>query len=107
MKTIRFERQGSIGHIVLANPPYNRLDLQFSHCLRDAVHEASSSDIRALGVSSEGEDFSFGGEVREWPGEHIDWFRTFGADVKGSYRALEVFCRPPVPGVRWLAFGGG
>ena len=62
MKTIRFERQGSIGRIVLANPPYNRLDLQFSHCLRDAVHEASSSDIRALVVSSEGEDFSFGGE---------------------------------------------
>ena len=29
MKIIRFERQGSIGHIVLANPPYNRLDLQF------------------------------------------------------------------------------
>jgi enoyl-CoA hydratase/carnithine racemase len=54
MKTIRFERQGSIGHIVLANPPYNRLDLQFSHCLRDAVHEASSSDIRALVISSEG-----------------------------------------------------
>jgi enoyl-CoA hydratase/carnithine racemase len=52
MKTIRFERQGSIGRIVLANPPYNRLDLQFSHCLRDAIHEASSSDIRALVISS-------------------------------------------------------
>src|SRR5947209_18641467 len=76
MKTIRFDRQGSIGRIVLANPPYNRLDLQFSHCLRDAVHEASSSDIRALMISSEGEHFSFGGEVREWPGKDIDWFRT-------------------------------
>ena len=54
MKTIRFERQGLIGRIVLANPPYNRLDLQFSHCLQDAIHEASSSDIRALVISSEG-----------------------------------------------------
>jgi enoyl-CoA hydratase/carnithine racemase len=106
MKTIRFERQGSIGHIVLANPPYNRLDLQFSHCLRDAVHEASSSDIRALVISSEGEDFSFGGEVREWPGKHIDWFRTFVAEVNASYRALEILRVPTVAAVRGVAFGG-
>jgi hypothetical protein len=26
-KTIRFERQNAVGRIVLANPPYNRLDL--------------------------------------------------------------------------------
>ena len=107
MKTIRFERQGSIGRIVLANPPYNRLDLQFSHCLRDAVHEASSSDIRALVISSEGEDFSFGGEVREWPGKHIDWFRTFVAEVNASYRALEILRVPTVAAVRGVAFGGG
>src|SRR5258708_5525224 len=107
MKTIRFERQGSIGHIVLANPPYNRLDLQFSHCLRDAIHEASSSDIRALVISSEGEDFSFGGEVREWPGKHIDWFRTFIAEVNASYRALEILRVPTVAAVRGVAFGGG
>src|SRR5882724_11152499 len=107
MKTIRFERRGSIGHIVLANPPYNRLDLQFSHCLRDAVHEASSSDIRALVISSEGKDFSFGGEVREWPGKHIDWFRTFVAEVNASYRALEILRVPTVAAVRGVAFGGG
>ena len=107
MKAIRFERQGSIGRIVLANPPYNRLDLQFSHCLRDAVHEAGSSDIRALVVSSEGEHFSFGGEVREWPGKDIDWFRTFVAEVNASYRALEVLRVPTVAAVRGVAFGGG
>src|SRR5262245_8413211 len=107
MKTIRFERQGSIAHIVLANPPYNRLDLQFSHCLRETVHEASSSDIRALVISSEGEDFSFGGEVREWPGKDIDWFRTFVAEVNASYRALEILRVPTVAAVRGVAFGGG
>ena len=107
MKTVRFERQGSIGRIVLANPPNNRLDLQFSHCLRDAVHEASSNDIRALVVSSEGDDFSFGGEVREWPGKDIDWFRTFIAEVNATYRALEVLRVPTVAAVRGAAFGGG
>ena len=43
--TIRFERQGAIGRIVLANPPRNLLDRQFSECLRQAVHDASESDI--------------------------------------------------------------
>ena len=107
MKTVRFERQGSIGRIVLANPPNNRLDLQFLQCLRDAVHEASSNDIRALVVSSEGDDFSFGGEVREWPGKDIDWFRTFIAEVNATYRALEVLRVPTVAAVRGAAFGGG
>jgi hypothetical protein len=30
MTTIRFERDGAIGNIVLANPPFNRLDLRFA-----------------------------------------------------------------------------
>ena len=65
---IRFERDGAVGNIVLANPPFNRLDLCFAKELRIAVHQASESDIRVLVVRSEGPHFSFGGEVREWPG---------------------------------------
>jgi enoyl-CoA hydratase/carnithine racemase len=52
-----------------------------------------------LVVSSEGEDFSFGGEVREWRGKHIDWFRTFIAEVNASYRALEILRVPTVAAV--------
>src|SRR5882724_6167777 len=77
MTTIRFERDGAIGKIVLANPPFNRLDLRFTEALRKAVHQASESDIRVLVIRSEGPHFSFGGEVREWPGRDVNWFRTF------------------------------
>src|SRR5260221_190531 len=65
MRTIRFERDGAIGNIVLANPPFNRLDLSFAEALRIAVHQASENDIRVLVVRSEGPHFSFGGEVPE------------------------------------------
>ena len=34
MHTIRFQRQDGIGSIVLANPPFNRLDLQFAESLK-------------------------------------------------------------------------
>jgi enoyl-CoA hydratase/carnithine racemase len=107
MTTIRFERDGAIGNIVLANPPFNRLDLRFSEALRAAVHKASESDIRVLVVRSEGPHFSFGGEVREWPGKDVNWFRTFVADVNVSYRAIEMLKIPTVAVVQGIAFGGG
>jgi len=107
MTTIRFERDGAIGSIVLANPPFNRLDLRFAEVLRAAVREASESDIRVLVVRAEGPHFSFGGEVREWPGKDVNWFRTFVADVNVSYRAIEMLKVPTVAVVQGIAFGGG
>ena len=105
--TIRFERDGAIGHIVLANPPFNRLDSRYAENLRAAVHKASESDIRVLVIRSEGPHFSFGGEVREWPGKDVNWFRTFVADVNVSYRAIEMLKIPTVAVVQGIAFGGG
>lgn len=107
MKTIRFERDGKVGNIILANPPYNRLDSKFAVGLREAVHEASECDIRVVIIRAEGPNFSLGGEVREWPGKSIDWFRTFIAEVNASYRALEALRIPTVAAVKGAAFGGG
>jgi enoyl-CoA hydratase/carnithine racemase len=107
MATIRFERDGAIGSIVLANPPFNRLDLRFAEALRGAVHRAGESDIRVLVVRAEGPNFSFGGEVREWPGKDVNWFRTFVAEVNASYRAIEMLKMPTVAVVQGIAFGGG
>src|ERR1700721_4709037 len=107
MTTIRFERDGAIGNIVLANPPFNRLDRRFAEALRIAVHRASESDIRVLVVAAEGPHFSFGGEVREWPGKEVNWFRTFVAEVNLSYRAIEALRLPTIAAVQGVAFGGG
>src|ERR1700729_323358 len=107
MTTIRFERDGAIGNIVLANPPFNRVDSRFAETLRTAGHQGSESDIRGLVIRSEGPHFSFGGEVREWPGKDVNWFRTFVADVNVSYRAIEMLKIPTVAVVQGIAFGGG
>ena len=60
-----------------------------------------------LVVCSAGPHFSFGGEVREWPGKDVNWFRTFVAEVNASYRAIEMLKIPTVAVVRGIAFGGG
>src|SRR5712672_2362709 len=107
MKTIRFDRDGAIGRVVLANPPQNFLDRRFCECLNSAVHEASESDIRALIICAEGPHFSAGGEVRDWLDKDVNWFRTFVAEVNQSYRALEMLRVPTIAAVRGIVFGGG
>jgi enoyl-CoA hydratase/carnithine racemase len=107
MTTIRFDQDGGIGSIVLANPPFNRIDSAFALNLRDAVHRASESNIRVLVVRAEGPNFSFGGEVREWPGKDANWFRTFIAELNQSYRAIEALRVPTLAAVQGLAQGGG
>jgi enoyl-CoA hydratase/carnithine racemase len=107
MNAIRFERREGIGSIVLGNPPFNRVDMKYASLLRDAVRAASESDIRVLLVRAEGPNFSLGGEVREWPGKDVNWFRTFVAEVNASYRAIEALRVPTVAAVRGLALGGG
>jgi enoyl-CoA hydratase/carnithine racemase len=96
-----------VGRIVLANPPYSRLDLGFEQCLREAVHEASESDIRVLVSKADGPNFSLGADVREWPGKDVNWFRTFVAQLNSSYRAIEALRVPTVTVVSGLALGGG
>ena len=107
MKTIRFDRVEAVGHIVLANPPTNYLDRRYCECLARAVHEASESNVRVVLVRAEGPNFSVGGDVREWPGKDINWFRTFVAEVNQSYRALEALRVPTIAAVQGIAFGGG
>src|SRR5271170_1202313 len=107
MSSVKFERKGALGSIVLSNPPFNRIGLDFANQLRNAVHEASDSDIRALLVRAEGPNFSLGGEVTEWEGKSKAWFRTFVADVNSSYRAIEALPIPTIAAVRGLSFGGG
>ncbi|WP_439383262.1 enoyl-CoA hydratase/isomerase family protein [Amycolatopsis lexingtonensis] len=107
MSSVRFERQGGIGRILLADPPHNRVGTRYAADLRDAVHAAGESAIRVLAVVAEGPNFSLGGDVREWPGKDGNWFRTFVRDVHTSYRAIEALRVPTVAVVRGLAFGGG
>jgi enoyl-CoA hydratase/carnithine racemase len=103
---IRFERDGDLGTIVLCSPP-NWLSGQFSTDLAEAVHQAGESDIRALLIRAEGEDFCVGGAVYEWPGKDQRWFRTFVGEVNTSYRTIEALPFPVIAAVRGNVMGGG
>ena len=106
MSTIRFEHEGDVGSIVLANPPRNELSRQFADDLLAVVHQASSSSIRALIIRAEGPNFGTGGDVPEWPGKSANWFRTFIAEVNQAYAAIEALRVPTVSAVRGAVVSG-
>src|ERR1700758_3053158 len=106
MQVIRFEQKDSVGHIVLANPPKNLIASDFSNSLKQAVQQASESDIRALLIRAEGPNFSQGGDVLDFLKKNTNQFRTFIAECNQSFRALEALQVPTVVAVRGAAFGG-
>ena len=106
MKTVRFERHEGVGHIVLANPPSNLIATHFTDCLREAVHEASDTDIRALLVRAEGPNFSHGGDILDFIDKDFNSWRTFICETHHAYRAIEALQIPTVVAVRGAAYGG-
>jgi enoyl-CoA hydratase/carnithine racemase len=107
MQTVRFERQGGVGRIVLANPPYNRLDGNFARGLQDSVREAGASDIRVLILSADGPNFSMGGGTKEVVNLSVNEFRTRVTAFNNSFRAIEGLRVPTVAAVCGMAWGGG
>lgn len=106
MQVVKFEQSGSVGHIVLANPPKNLIASRFSDSLKLAVHEAGESNIRALLVRAEGPNFSLGGDVLDFLGKDTNQFRTFIGECNQSFRAIEALPIPTVVAVRGGALGG-
>jgi enoyl-CoA hydratase/carnithine racemase len=106
MKVIYFEQKDSVGHIVLANPPKNLIASNFSNSLKQALHEAGESDIRALLVRAEGPNFSQGGDVLDFLEKDTNQFRTFIGECNQSFRAIEALQVPTVCAVRGAAYGG-
>jgi hypothetical protein len=64
-------------------------DIAEPNSLKQAVHEASESDIRALLVRAEGPNFSQGGDVLDFLEKSANQFRTFIAECNQSFRAIE------------------
>ena len=57
----------NVAHIVLDNPPQNRIDNQMGQELLEAVNAIEAGAARAVLVRANGDNFSFGGDIVDWP----------------------------------------
>jgi enoyl-CoA hydratase/carnithine racemase len=79
---VSFEQQGAIGHIVLDNPPENRINREFYAQLGRSARQAPRAGCRAVLIRSAGPDFSLGGFHRRPPGTHAAKELLFSAHCR-------------------------
>jgi enoyl-CoA hydratase/carnithine racemase len=68
MSHVRYETEGDVGEIVLANPPLNLFDRELMDGLRTAAAAATDNPPRALIVRAEGKVFTAGVDVNVFAG---------------------------------------
>ena len=105
---VSFEQQGAIGHIVLDNPPENRINREFYAQLGRSARQALRAGCRAVLIRSAGPDFSLGGDFTEWPsfGTHAAKKERFSFS-NGILQMIESLPMPTISAFSSRAFGGG
>ena len=103
--TVSFD--DNIATIVLGRPPQNRIDDQMVDELAAAVTAIERSGARAVLVRSEGENFSFGGDIMSWPGADVRELRGRFEHYMSVFNRFERLPMPVIAAVQGLCFGGG
>ncbi len=103
--TVSFDE--SIATIVLDRPPQNRIDDQMVDELDAAITAIGRSQARAVLLRSEGENFSFGGDIMAWPGASVTELRARFELYMSVFNRFERIPMPVIAAVQGLCFGGG
>jgi enoyl-CoA hydratase/carnithine racemase len=91
---------------VLDRPPQNRIDDQMVDELAAAITAVERSDARAVLVRSEGDNFSFGGDIMSWPGADVRDLRSRFEHYMSVFNRFERMPLPVIAAVQGLCFGG-
>jgi len=107
MSHLEYIIEDDIALIVLQNPPQNRLSPQMLEEFSAAIDAIGKSEARALLVTAEGPDFSFGGDIVPWVDLNDRELRTLFEGYLNAFNKFERLSIPTVAAVRGLCFGGG
>ena len=107
MPHLRHRFDSDLSIITLVNPPQNRITVEMVNELGAALAETAASGARALLLHAEGPDFSYGGDVRAWPGLGSPALRELLTRYIAVFNAFGNLPIPTVAAVQGLCFGGG
>ena len=107
MPHLTFTIEESVATLVLDRPPQNRIDDQMVDELAAAIAAIERSGARAVLVRSEGENFSFGGDIMNWPQASLSELRGRFEHYLSVFNRFERLPMPVVAAVQGLCFGGG
>jgi enoyl-CoA hydratase/carnithine racemase len=103
----RFDRDGDVGLVTIADPPLNLFGIELTNDLIAALEEAEGEDIRALVIRAEGDVFTGGADVHVFEGRSPDQARAFFGDLFRIVHALEDLPVPTLASVHGLCLTAG
>jgi enoyl-CoA hydratase/carnithine racemase len=106
MPIVTFQQIDHLGEIVLDSPPQNLFSGDLLSDLRDAVNDAASSDVRAVLVRAEGDDFSAGADVSIFVGIDAAQAAELAATVVGLIHSIEALPVPTVALIQGQCYAG-
>src|SRR5438876_5715865 len=109
MMAVRFEKQDSIGHIVLDRPPANSYDRSFMEELDAAIEAARRDDsVKAIVVRSANEKFfSAGADVSVFAKSGLDEQNAFVVCANDAMGKFESTPKVVVAAINGHCLGGG
>ena len=107
MSLVSLERDGALAVITLDNPPQNRINERMAAELAEAIGAVEASDSRAVVLRAKGENFSFGGDIVNWPDMPVRQLRALFEQYMAVFNRFERLPVPVVAAVHGLCLGGG
>jgi enoyl-CoA hydratase/carnithine racemase len=104
---VRFERDGDVGIVTLADPPLNLFGVELTNDLKAALDEVEASAPRALLVRADGDYFTGGADVNVFNQRTPEQAREFFADLIAITHQLEDMELPTVAAVHGLCLTAG
>ena len=107
MSLVSLQSEGSLAVIVLENPPQNRINEALGDELSAAIDTIEAGDFRAVLLRANGPDFSFGGDIMNWPDMTVRQLRATFDRYLTVFNRFERLPLPVIAAVQGLCFGGG
>jgi enoyl-CoA hydratase/carnithine racemase len=106
MPLVTFQRTDHLGEIVIDRPPQNLFNADLLTDLRSAVDDAAKTDVRAVLVRAEGDDFSAGADVDVFIGMDKAQAEELEATVVSLIGAIEGLPLPTIALIHGQCYAG-
>jgi enoyl-CoA hydratase/carnithine racemase len=107
MPLVSLQDEGVLAVITLENPPQNRINETVGAELSAAIDRVEAGEFRAVLLRAKGPDFSFGGDIMNWPDMTVRQLRATFEQYMSVFNRFERLPVPVIAAVQGLCFGGG
>jgi enoyl-CoA hydratase/carnithine racemase len=107
MAKARFNLDGDVGEIVLADPPLNLFSMELARDLASTIDDARASGARAILLRAEGDNFSAGANVEIFLGREEAAARELIEEFMPAIRRFAEIEVPTVAAVQGLCLAAG